>query len=680
LDFGIARILREGEGNESPATVTGRQLMTPEYASPEQIRGEPVTTASDVYSLGVVLYELLTGQLPYDFKSRSHYDIARAITEREPTKPSAAVADSNRKAPIENRKSLKGDLDNIVLMALRKEAERRYPSVERFSEDIQRYLETRPVLARKDTVSYRTAKFLRRNSLAMAAAALVFLSLLAGIIATTWEARQAKLQESTARAEKARAERRFNDVRQLAHSVLFDYHDAIKDLPGATKVRERLVKDALIYLDSLSSEASGDPALQRELAAAYDRVGDVRGQAYTASLGDRAGAMDSYLKALQIREALVAASPTDWQSRRELAENHRKIGWQLLDTTEATKGLEHIQKAVDLYVALVAERPGDAETREELAHAHNQLGLALQNRGEWDGALDQLRRALVLREKLAAEIPTNAEYRRRLSVTHQSIARGLGLTGDFKGALESIQKALALQEILVRENETNATYLRNLSVSYLYEGQYREELDDKREALDSYRKSIAISQKLLAADSANASTNNDIGYVFKRVADLLAALANDSEALESYQKALQLYEKAAATPEDLTEHLYAIICRAAIGKMRSRLNEKERAMSDCRQVALLLDGLKEEPTNAMHRSLKAEAYQFLGETYATIATSKEVASDEITAHWRSAREMFERSLNIREDMRARGISGRQDERQLDEVVSQIAQCDASLPK
>src|SRR5213082_785196 len=111
----------------------------------------------------------------------------------------------------------------------------------------------------------------------------------------------------------ARAERRFNDVRRLAHSVLFDYHDAIKNLPGATRARERLVRDALTYLDSLAGEAAGDPGLQRELAAAYERVGDVRGEAYAASLGDPAGALDSYEKALQIRQALVAATPRDVQ-------------------------------------------------------------------------------------------------------------------------------------------------------------------------------------------------------------------------------------------------------------------------------------------------------------------------------------------------------------------------------
>src|SRR5262249_47933381 len=154
---------------------------------------------------------------------------------------------------------------------------------------------------------------------------------------------------------------------QLAHSVLFDYHDAIRDLPGATRVRERLVKDGLTYLDNLAKEASGDPALQRELAAAYERVGDVRGQAYSASLGDRAGALDSYSKALAIRESLVTRVPASVQDRRDLAASYEKIGNDLLDTNDAPRGLELLGKALTLYTALAKEHPDEPEFRSDLA-------------------------------------------------------------------------------------------------------------------------------------------------------------------------------------------------------------------------------------------------------------------------------------------------------------------------
>src|SRR5207249_9274790 len=215
------------------------------------VRGEPVTTASDVYSLGIVLYELLVGRSPYRFTSRSPLDVAREITDTEPLRPSTAVARGKDlkfdPTGVRNSKALKGDLDTIVLMALRKEPERRYQSVEQLSDDIHRHLGNRPVLARKDTVRYRAAKFVQRNKVAVAAALLLLASLVAGLIATTWQAHRATV-------EKARAEKRFNDVRHLAHSVLFDYHDAVKNLPGPTAVRERLVKDALARSEEHTSE------------------------------------------------------------------------------------------------------------------------------------------------------------------------------------------------------------------------------------------------------------------------------------------------------------------------------------------------------------------------------------------------------------------------------------------
>src|SRR5262249_49891942 len=157
LDFGIAKLLSPSPAPETgDATMTAVRLMTPEYASPEQVRGETVTTASDVYSLGVLLYVLLTGRGPYHLTGRSAAEVERSICEEEPGKPSEA-ADN-----VLGRR-LRGDLDNIVLMAMRKEPKRRYGSAEQFSEDIRRYLAGLPVIARPDTASYRAAKFVTRH-------------------------------------------------------------------------------------------------------------------------------------------------------------------------------------------------------------------------------------------------------------------------------------------------------------------------------------------------------------------------------------------------------------------------------------------------------------------------------------------------------------------------------------
>jgi serine/threonine protein kinase len=309
LDFGIAKLLDPTRSPQSqPATATAVQVMTPEYASPEQLKGELVTTATDVYSLGVLLYELLTGHHPTKFTSRRMDQAVKAICEEQPERPSAAVNHTDESSkrigvrgpmptpesvsemrdtdPRRLRHILQGDLDSIVLMALRKEPERRYHSVEQFSEDIRRHLEGLSVIARKDTLSYRTAKFIQRNKIGVAAAAIILVTLLAGIAATSWAAH-------AARVERAKNERVFVDVRHLANSLVFELHDAIKDLPGSTPARELLIRRSLEYLDSVAQEAGEDPSLQSEIANAYIKIGDVQGAPYQANLGDTNAARES---------------------------------------------------------------------------------------------------------------------------------------------------------------------------------------------------------------------------------------------------------------------------------------------------------------------------------------------------------------------------------------------------
>ncbi|MDX2180802.1 MAG: serine/threonine-protein kinase [Bryobacteraceae bacterium] len=277
LDFGIAKLAEaDTQGElESPST----NIMTPEYASPEQVRGEPVSVTTDVYALGCVLYEIFTGKRMHRLSSRDPLEIARAVCHAETPPPSSTGA-----------KDLRGDLDNIVLKAVQKDPARRYQSVERLREDIGRYLDGRPVLARPDSFAYRAVKFAKRNRLSIAAAAAVTVALAAGFV-STWH--QAQI-----------AERRFNQVRGLANKLMFDFYDRIASLPGAMEARTAVVNTALEYLDALSKESANDPGLQWELSEAYTRVAQVQGF-HSVSAGRFQDSLATISKALALQESLL---------------------------------------------------------------------------------------------------------------------------------------------------------------------------------------------------------------------------------------------------------------------------------------------------------------------------------------------------------------------------------------
>jgi serine/threonine protein kinase len=314
LDFGIAKLLSM-DSTLVEATETVARLLTPEYASPEQLRGLPITTTSDVYSLGVILYELLSGHRPFTLAGRSAEEVVRMITASEPLKPSVVITRHKATSQTDNehhsltpesisrtregnvdklRRRLVGDLDNILLKALRKEPERRYSSVQDLSADIQRHLTGLPVLAREDTFAYRAGKFIQRNKVSVAAAAVVAITLITATVVTTWQA-------TVAKRERANAERHFKEVRNLTNSFLFEFHDSIADLNGATQAREMVVKKAQEYLSGLAQEAGNDRELLWELSTAYLKLGDVQGRPGFSRTGDTSGALKSYEQSLEIR-------------------------------------------------------------------------------------------------------------------------------------------------------------------------------------------------------------------------------------------------------------------------------------------------------------------------------------------------------------------------------------------
>lgn len=404
LDFGVAKLM-DSELSPAAASETRpeQRAMTLEYASPEQVRGEPITTATDVYSLGVLLFRLLTGRFPFDgADSRSHTSLQHAICEKEPPRPSSvvlargdssipqptqkidpALEESREKARRRLKRKLGGDLDVIILKALRKEPERRYVSVEQFSEDVRRYLEGKPVKARGDTLGYRAVKFVQRNRAAVAVAAGV-LALLLGSVA--WlgnavrrgesEAALARQREMTVVPELFRAYDRLGDSYKASDGsrAAAEYRQAVEtgrgfleahpeqsdlrrllawtevkladlEIQAGPQKSELLYKDALDQFESYARADASDAARQKDVLSVARKLGSVQ---YAAGKLDVA--LISFSRAWQIAEA-QPASP-------ELAACNLEMGEVLAAEGQWDTALPKLQKALDLYRTLAgsAER------------------------------------------------------------------------------------------------------------------------------------------------------------------------------------------------------------------------------------------------------------------------------------------------------------------------------------
>ncbi len=691
LDFGIATILHDTEAGTDPRTATVQHLMTPEYASPEQIQGLRATTLSDVYSLGVMLYELLSGRPPYHFASRSLAEVARVLSEAKPERPSTAItsprraeADSARAAEDAERISavregsvdrlhrrLRGDLDNIVLKAMHADPPRRYASVEQFSEDIRRHLVGLPVIARPDTFTYRTRKFVGRNRVAVGAVILVALALVGGAAATIWQARRA-------REAQARAERRFGDLRKLAHAVLFDYHDAVKDLAGATPVRERLVQDGLEYLEGLAREAGDDVSLKRELADAYLRMGDVQG-GLSANLGNTSGALESYRKAKAIYASLVSADSANAENRRDFAQSLLKLSKIFWHTGALQEAVQNAGNAVLILEPLVREAPLNVELRRHLVSALDTQAMLLIETGDPARAVELHKRQLEHCDAIARNDPADPAARRSLSNANDHIATALRVLGDYENALEYNRVALRLRAGLAAEFPLNADYQRALSVAYFSDGANLAGLGRTREALESYERDLAIVEKLLAADPKNEAYRSDFAYVLVRIGDMLVFLDESPGALERYRTSVSIRSvDLDADPENLRKRAALVEVHVKLAKALARNHEFAPAVTHCTAAVSLLDATTLEPTFASLRAAFAVKYAEIGEVYSIVAAESSRGNETTRDSWQHALDMYRRSAATWTDLRDRGILAEADAGQLDAVNREIARCSSAL--
>jgi tetratricopeptide (TPR) repeat protein len=497
------------------------------------------------------------------------------VGEQEAPRPSTTASDAYV------RRKLRGDLDNILLTALRKEPARRYTGVGAFSEDLLRYLEDRPVRARPATLGYKARKFVSRNKVATAAGALAAVALLAGTAVSIWNAQRAH-------SEARRGTRHFEDVRHLANSFLFEFHDAIADLPGATDARRLVVSRALQYLDKLSHDPAGGPALQLELAEAYSKIGDVQGKPYTANLGDSAGAIASYTKAAEIASSLVEreTGSAATEARRVLSTAFASLAAVEARTRQVEKATQHNLQALAFAERLLADDPAHAdEWRRLLVACYTGLGDAIQagNQGPDDpalyrSALEQYRRAMLPAEELVAAHPDSTGDLRLLA---KSCARVAGVvaelaahTGEaayFDEALALHQRNIELCRTLAERNPQNTQFRRNVADA-LIAAAHAQVLcgRDLESARAECAEGVATQEALAAADPSNVEAQQDLSFAYYVSGRVEQARGDLRSAAGRYRECLRVLEPLIRTRPDNVE------TAADLARVRQRLAEVAR--------------------------------------------------------------------------------------------------------
>ena len=554
LDFGIAKLIAD---DALPAlddrATSASWLMTPDYASPEQMAGTAVTTATDVYSLGVLLHVLLTGLRPYRLSGPTQDLLRQQLSTATLRLPSDQVAADNPESieqaalrattPRQLSRRLRGDLDAIILRALSQDLSTRYGTAEQLADELEKHGRHYPVAARGYAMPYLVGRFVRRHALALGIAGAVLALAVAGVAGILWQA-------SIATEARARAERRFEDVRRLAHIFMFDVHDEIVNVPGTTRARALMVRTASEYLAGLAREAGGDLGLQRELAGAFVKVGDAQGHPTSANIGETAAARASYERAIEIASAVLRVAPDDIDAERTRAMAHRRLADVLSWEGKFDDALAHCELSGTLFASVASARDATLDDRRQAAVAEIKLGDLLgnpnfPNLGRRSESDTRYARALVNLRSLAAG-SSDQQVRRYLGLILERIGVMRETEGQWPAAEASYQESFVIRRALAEGAPFHTEMQRDLAVAYEKLGNVQLFTNDVSTAAASYRGALAQFERLAQADPSNAIAIRSVAIARENVARALVRLGKRQDAVAFLNAALDAHNDLAA--------------------------------------------------------------------------------------------------------------------------------------
>jgi serine/threonine protein kinase len=629
IDFGIAKALGQ---KLTDKTLTGFATMigTPLYMSPEQaeMSGLDVDTRSDVYALGVLLYELLTGTTPHDaqrLRTVAYDEVRRIIREEEPSSPSmristlgpaAATMSATRKSdPGRLSQLVRGELDWIVMKALEKDRNSRYQTVNELAMDLQRYLRNEPVQACPASAWYRFRKFARRNRGSLLTVSLLALALVAGTVFSCWQAIRATWAEARENEARREAIANLQMAREAVDKMFTQVAEKwLAEQPGLEALQRQFLEEALRFYEGFAKERSTEPVLRLEAAKAQCRVGLIQ-----QKLGEYARSEQPLNRAIALLERLVAEFPSEGKYRFTLADNHDNLGASLYMRGRPGEAAKEYRQALLVREKLVAQYPEDADYRQSLADSYAYLGHVQTFSGVQVGVregAESLRRAVSILEDLPTDLARTQEYRRRLASCRVTLGLALNMGGRAQEAEKSLRQAVALYEKLA--TDLPSPFNRHLLATALIH--FATALDEPppHEAEQAIRSALAAEQKLATDFPAVPVYRSHTAFCHIGLGRLLQETGRIHEAEEAFRQAAQLFAKLIVecpTVPDYQEHRLDASHRLSHLLLEDgRIQEAEESLREALEVQERLQA--QFPGIPQYRNILALSHHYLGQLLA----------------------------------------------------------------
>ncbi len=578
--------LKPLSGDGGLGTQTGYVIGTLAYMSPEQAAGrwDIVGPRSDIYSLGATLYEVLTGVAP--FSSRA-----------------AGVVDKIQRGefapPCQVKKTVPRPLAAICLKAMARKPEDRYASALELAADIEHWLADEPVTAYREPIFVRASRWVRKHKPVVATAAAVLVTATVGLAVGLFFVNAEKNRTELARqgeetqriaADRARDQERhrFEQLRQLSKVFIFDFHDLIQDLQGATPARQLIVESALTYLDGIAQDSNTDLSLLRELSVAYVKVGDVQGNQYSPNLGNSAGALQSYEKALGIRRKLVDLDPTSKEFQRDLSSCYSRIADVQEMMGKHAEALSNYQNAIQGDMRLSASEPNNPIFLRDLMVGHNRMGTILTSGGSSAKADLHYQEALRLAKILASRDGGSILSQRDLATATTHLGEMQEVRGELQAALETYKVALTISQALTAREPANIQHQRDVAITHERIGTIYFKLDFPEKALSNYERSLSLYESMARADDRNLQAKRDVMLVHSEIGNLHLTVNRLAEAELHFKKRLgiaELLAKADSGNADARVNLALVHGQlGSVYEKQGRLDEALQASQDAQKL------------------------------------------------------------------------------------------------